>query len=500
MATALPHPVPPPNRQRTARAALTFGGAEITARVLTTLLTVVAARMLEPSAVGLLGLATIIVGLVSMVGFYPEGAAVVAGGATGHAGYACIGLALRSAVALTLGLAVWLQAPAIAGHLAADAQGIVGLTALLAVLLWVPVVEGLAAYPQVWLQRTLDLGYLARLQFAQPVMFVGLAIGLLALGHGYLGVAWAQLASTVVAAALAWLRVITARGAAWPGWPPRGAWVEVAGGSGRMFVGGFGGFLGERLDNLLVSATLGHTLMSFYSLAWNATRAPMSTVARAVRSVVVPTVARIREEPRRLERALRDSIRFSHLVVAPGLVVLFLSASTLTTMVLGAKWLPVVPPLRIMCLSALVAPLLFTAGALLVGLGRAHLVGASTVVHLALQFLVIPPAARRWGLVGAAFSDAAIITASTAVVVATAIWAAPGLRWIPVRSLLLTTAAALAAGLSAWMVVPPAATGAAGDAGRVVVALLAYPAALLAVGEGPVLKELWGLRRQTSPR
>ncbi len=72
---------------------------------------------------------------------------------------------------------------------------------------------------------------------------------------------------------------------------------------------------------------------------------------------------------------------------------------------LGEKWLPVAPVLRVMCVTGLIAPLLEAANALLISAGRAHLTGIATLAHLAALIAFVPVLAWRWDVTGAAFGD-----------------------------------------------------------------------------------------------
>ncbi|MEK6321318.1 MAG: hypothetical protein AABN33_06500 [Acidobacteriota bacterium] len=68
----------PPMRQGVARAALASGVTGATTRVLTIILSIATARALLPSQVGILGLAVIVVGIVSLVAACSETAGIVA--------------------------------------------------------------------------------------------------------------------------------------------------------------------------------------------------------------------------------------------------------------------------------------------------------------------------------------------------------------------------------------------------------------------------------------
>src|SRR5215831_18032294 len=84
-----------PLRLGTAKAAFGSGLAEVVVRVLAVVLAIVTARTLEPGEVGLLGLAVIVTGVISMIGYYPETAAIAARGETDHNRRALAALTLR---------------------------------------------------------------------------------------------------------------------------------------------------------------------------------------------------------------------------------------------------------------------------------------------------------------------------------------------------------------------------------------------------------------------
>src|SRR5262249_36063260 len=236
-----------PLRYLAARAALTSGGAEIITRMLTIVLSIVTARVLEPREVGLLGLAVIVIGTVSMIGFYPETAAVAARGKGSDRQYAVASTLLRAGIIGLLLLVLWLIFPTVVHYLTGKDEAHSPLLQLLAVLAWMPVLELISCYPLVVMQRRLELSYVARLQILQPVVFVGLSVVLLLTGRGYIGVAWANVTSIAVTAVSLWWRFLWARELSWGSWPSFAAAQEVFRQTGKVFIGGFGGYLGGRV-------------------------------------------------------------------------------------------------------------------------------------------------------------------------------------------------------------------------------------------------------------
>ena len=489
-----------PLRYRTARAALTSGGAEVVTRVLTIVLAIVTARVLEPVEVGLLGLSVILIGVVSMLGFNPETAAVAARSDGSDHQYAMAATVMRIGITVFFLVTLWLTFPAVARYLTGKDEGGVKLGELLGVLAWTPVLELVSGYPQVVMLRRLELNFIARLQVLQPVFFVGLATAFLLTGYGYMGVAWANVASTAVITLLLWWRLLTTTTSGWVVWPTSAVWSETSRGTLKVLIGGFGGYLGARVDNLLVAGSIGPAAMSFYSMAWNAARTPANVFAKAINFVLVPALARIQDDPLRVQRALRECTRNSYLLLAPACAVLFVTAPLLVGYGIGSKWLPLVPALRVMCVAVLTSPLIFASGALLVGTGRAHLTGIATTVQLATLAIAIPPLSMRWGVVGAACADLVAVLLLTLSLAMTAWISTRQISWSVLNTATLPVLAAASSGSIAFFLCDSLQSDLARFSLAISVTTLGYLLIILALGGRARLVDLAGLLRSVIGR
>ncbi|MGH7819598.1 MAG: oligosaccharide flippase family protein, partial [Candidatus Binatia bacterium] len=388
--------------------------------------------------------------------------------------------------------ATWLTFPLLAHYLVGtEAAG--ELRKILLVLGWLPVLETINSYPGVLLQRRMDLTYLAAVRLLQPLMFVGLGLAFLRADWGSVGIAFANVVAMTVIVLLLWARMWRTSRSAAPGWPRFAVWREVGTGSLRVFVGGFGGFLSERVDNLLVAGSIGPRAMSFYSMAWNASRALANVFSRAIDFVLVPTLARIHEEPERMRRASLDCLRYSYMLLSPASAMLFVCSPSLVAIVLGTKWSPLVPCLRVMCITIIATPLLHAINALLVAAGRAHLTGIATTLHILTLGVVIPPLSNRFGPLGAAYGDLAAVFILTATLCVTFHRVARQFDWSFLGTATRPAIAAVLAGTLGWQ------TGnqVAGDGLRLVwqlgVISVAYLAAMVCLGGARRLWELFAL-------
>ena len=93
-------------------------------------------------------------------------------------------------------------------------------------------------------------------------------------------------------------------------------------------------------SNLLVAGILGPAAMSFYGMAWSASRIPVWVLSQALGLVLVPTLTHVRSDMGRVERVLRESLRHAYMLLMPACVALFVIADSLVTTVLGAKCCP----------------------------------------------------------------------------------------------------------------------------------------------------------------
>lgn len=436
-------------RVRTSRAAIASLGSELAGRALMVALTIATARVLQPSEVGLLGLATIVVGIAAMLAVYAETAAIVGSRDHDHGEYALTAFLLRAATTVLVVFLTRALEPVLAGWLTRDPGQAATLSHLVHILLWQLAVEALGAYPRVWLQRGLALATVSTINLLAMALHVAATIISLLAGYGVAGVVWAYVGASAVASGMFWAAMLGIGGALPSRWPNLPCWRDVLHDTMKLAAGGFVGYLNCRVDNLLVSGALGPSAMSFYGMAWNAARTPAAIVGRSASFVLVPTVARMQHERRSVERGLRDGLWYSYALLAPLCAGIYLAAPVLVEVVLGTKWLPVVPILRVMCVTVLLTPLLEISNSLLMALGRAHLSGIATALQLLTIVVAVPLCSRSWGLEGAAYADLLAATVDAAALCTTARLALPGIRWMALSATLGPLAAAMVAALCA---------------------------------------------------
>jgi len=391
-------------RRVAGRGALASAVVEIVGRALMLLLSLAVARVLGPKETGLLGMAVLVSGLLSFLGALPETAAVAAPRERNDSSWALAALLVRLLLLLALGmlLAGWL-AFAYPHTRYAQTDSAPRLLAITGVLLFVPLCEWLNTYPAVMFQRRLHLSTLVRAQGAQYLLSSSAGLAAVFLGFGIMGVALAAVIGAACASIVLWTQSL--------GLPrptrlcSRAQLLRLAADTGRVAVGNVGGYVSMRIDNVLVAASLGATSMGYYSMAWNASRLPLLVLSRPASVALLPALASIQHDPARVTRGVRQSLTLILTAMAGCSAVLVVSAPRLVLLVLGPRWLPIVPCLRLMAVTALLSAIVPVASALLTSTGRAQLLLWPAVVAIATFVLLMPPVAARYGLLGAAAVD-----------------------------------------------------------------------------------------------
>jgi O-antigen/teichoic acid export membrane protein len=486
-------------RVRAGRAALVSGSSELVNRGLMVVLSFATARALAPTEVGILGLAVIVVGVLSMLTAFGETAAIIGRAESDDHAYALAALVFRSAATVVLVSLTFVSREQLAAWLTSDVAEARALETVLAILFLHLAGEAVGTYPRVRLQRSLDLPFVSAVTAGGIVIHVGLSVALLCVGYGIAVLAWALVASTWITCSIFWWRTGLGTGDETLAWPSVVCWRDLRRQTAKLFAGGFLGYLNCRLDNLLVSAMLGPAAMSFYGMAWNAARLPASIVGRSASFVLVPTVAQLHGERATVERGLRECLLYSYVLLAPLCVGLYLAAPDAVRIVLGAKWLPVVPILRIMCVTVLVTPLIEISNSLLIALGRGHLSAIATMTQLATILVLVPVMSRAWGVIGAAYADVAAAGIDAIALCVTARLALPEIRWLSLADAAAPIVAALVAALAAAGLTASMPAGAATTLALLVAFTALYSLAIGVLGGRERFRESRVLLRRIVP-
>jgi teichuronic acid exporter len=181
---------------------------------------------------------------------------------------------------------------------------------------------------------------------AQSITTLGLAL----LGVGVWSLVWGPIIGTCVA--------IAAIGVVAP-WRPGLCWKFAALKPMVRFaafdmVRSQVAYVEEYMSYWIVGYWMTPTILGFFDRASAFARMPSERINAQVNTVIFPAFCRVRTDSARLTSAFCKSLTAQAIVMSPILVGLTAVAAYVVPLVLGRKWEPIVLPLQILCLAALV--------------------------------------------------------------------------------------------------------------------------------------------------
>lgn len=129
----------------------------------------------------------------------------------------------------------------------------------------------------------------------------------------------------------------------------RELWAHARGVTGFQAVS----FWARNADNLLLAGVVSQAALGNYNRAYNLMRLPIDQTVAIMSRVMFPALARLRDDRPTLGRAWLRALSFATAVTAPVALLLAVSAPAAVHVLLGPRWLGMVPVLQLLALAAL---------------------------------------------------------------------------------------------------------------------------------------------------
>jgi O-antigen/teichoic acid export membrane protein len=159
-------------------------------------------------------------------------------------------------------------------------------------------------------------------------------------------------------------------------------------------------FVLRNIDYVVVGRVAGISALGLYRVAQAASRALVTEMASLSGQVSFPAYSMLQERPHRLRRAYVKTLHANAFLACPLAVGAIVAADTLVKVVLGPKWLPMIPVWTLLMITGMVRALADTTVPLFRAMGRPDLVTKCAAVRLLLVALSLYPLTVWWGLIG----------------------------------------------------------------------------------------------------
>lgn len=359
-------------------------------QILTWAATIFVARLLTPADYGLVGMAALYMGLISVLSEAGIGtAAVIDRSLTRRQ------LAELNTVSLLAGMVGLASAILVSGYLGSFFNA-PKLPPVLSVMGIGFVITALRAIPQASLRRDLRFKAVAFLLGLGNITQALATLALAYAGYGYWALVFGSLAGSLVGTTAMVLK--SPSGFAVPSWRSTRETLML---SRNILVSRLSWYVYSNADFLVVGKFLGQAPLGVYTIGWSIANMPIEKISATVNSVAPSVFAAAQQDLAEMRRYLRLTTEGVAVVVFPAVVGLGLIADDFVRLVLGNTWAGAVAPLRMLCFYAafrsvapLLPPVLNTTGESRYAMRIAML----AAVVLPFGFYI----ASAWGVVGVA--------------------------------------------------------------------------------------------------
>jgi O-antigen/teichoic acid export membrane protein len=360
-----------------------LGGAQIGLRGITIVSGIILARLLDPRDFGLVTLAQVALLTAGVLAGLGMNAAVI------HSHEDRSRVAFHALVMSGLAGVSTLMVVLV---FAEPLSELLGDPSLVPILRWMAILLPLTAFtivPEALLQKELLFGRVSAVVIGTEIFYMGIAIGMALSGFGVWSLVFGSLGKALLTMLLMWILLPG------KGWVSAQPWDRRLGGSllrygVRTTGSGIVTFVYQMVDNFIVGNKLGSTALGFYGKAMDFTSRTVDGFSNVIGVVLFPSFAAIQTERDRLSRAFLKSLRVTSFVTVPLALGILVTADAMVKVLLGEKWVPMIPALQILALVSLVKPLSASTSALFFAAGRPECNMRAGLVVLVVMLALIP--------------------------------------------------------------------------------------------------------------
>ena len=385
-----------PAQARTLDRALLHGvawtaAAKWAAQVLSWASWLIVARLLSPEDYGLVGMATIYLGLVTLLSEFGLGTAVLV-----VRDLRPEQISQLNGLAVLLGLASMLASCMVAISLGRFFHA-PQLPLVVVAMSTTFVITSFKTVPLALLQRDLRFKALALIDLSQALVLAISMVGFAVAGFRY----WTLVGGGVVGALISTGAIVGLRHAPFA-WPRPKSLKRAMTLSSDVLISRLCWYASANADFLVAGRILGKTALGFYNFAWALATLPVDKVAALVGQVTPAFLSAVQMDPPAIRRYLLRITEGIALITFPVSLGLVLVARDFVPVVLGSKWEGSITPLQLLAVYAAFHSLIPLLPQVLQTTGDSRFEMWRTVVAAVVMPTSFYFSGQRWGTVGLA--------------------------------------------------------------------------------------------------
>jgi lipopolysaccharide exporter len=159
-------------------------------------------------------------------------------------------------------------------------------------------------------------------------------------------------------------------------------------------------FLLHQGDDAFVGKVLGITMLGFYQMAYRIANIPTTEITHVISQVTFPAYAKMQDNLPRLRESYLRVLQFIACISFPIAGLIFILAPDFTRLVLGEKWMPIIPAMQVLALWGFISSIGATTIPFFSSTGKPEIQTKLQVVALILLSIFIYPLSINFGIVG----------------------------------------------------------------------------------------------------
>jgi O-antigen/teichoic acid export membrane protein len=369
------------------------GGTKWTGQAVGWAATLVVAHILNPRDYGIYSVATLYLGLLTLLAEFGIGTAILVIRNLSHEEIAeintlalslgALGFAISCAAARSL--AAFFHQPALVRVVVSLAAGFA--------------FSSLQSVPLAILQRGLKFKRLGVFDLLRSLTVASVSIVLAWNGFAYWTLVLASLTGTVLFTVL----IFTASPVGLR-LPSKQTLSKVAGFNSALIMSRLAWYGYSNADFLVAGRMFGSDVLGVYTMAWTLATMPLEKLHGVLGSVTTAQFSAVQNDHAQLRRYLLGLTGSISLIIFPLLAGLAVTAPNAVAVVLGAKWTPSVPSLQVLAIYGCLRCAMPLLPSLLVAMGDVRYTMWISIASAALFPLGFFVAGRHYGIVGIAFA------------------------------------------------------------------------------------------------
>lgn len=211
------------------------------------------------------------------------------------------------------------------------------------------------------------------------------AISLAYMGFSYMAMAWANLANIIVAA----VAFAPFRPAIAPWLPRLKGWRSVVNFGSGAVLGNSLSMINNAIPDLVLGKISGAHEVGIMSRSFSTTAMFSQLLGPTVNYAALPYLSRVHHANQPLDAPMARAVAYVTGIMWPALILIAIHAESIILVLYGPKWIECIPIVQILCVMAMLSTSFSFTNAAYLAIGRPHLTSVPTFVLITIKLALI---------------------------------------------------------------------------------------------------------------